>query len=238
MSTESTEVEWQRRYYAETADDYDQMHVAEKDDHIFALSILTGMLDFLEIESVLDVGAGTGRVNLFLKKQRPALRVLGVEPVAALRQVGHRRGVSESDLIDGDATALRFGPGEFDLACEFGVLHHLRRPDQAISEMLRVARKAIFVSDCNNFGQGSAISKAIKQTLCGLGVWRAVNYVKTGGKGYAISGGDGLAYSYSVFNDHRLIRSRCRSVHVINMSGAGVNHYRSAGHVALLGIKK
>ena len=53
-----------------------------------------------------------------------------------------------------------------------------------------------------------------------------------------ISEGDGLAYSYSVFNDYGQIRAQCSSVHLVNLLDAGVNPYRTATHVALLGIKQ
>jgi hypothetical protein len=49
--------------------------------------------------------------------------------------------------------------------------------------------------------------------------------------------GEGLAYSYSVFQDYPSIRRACRSVHIINTTPAGVDPYRSATHVALLGLK-
>ena len=58
----STEIETQWRYYAETASIYDSMHVDEKDEHFFALSFLVGAIDYLDIKSVLDIGSGTGRV--------------------------------------------------------------------------------------------------------------------------------------------------------------------------------
>lgn len=237
MTPELSEVELQRRYYAQTADRYDQMHVADKDEQAFALSMLVGLLDFLEINSVLDIGAGTGRVNMFLKQHRPGMRVLGVEPVQALREIGHRHGVPESELVDGDATALSFKNGEFDLVCEFAVLHHIRQPERVVAEMLRVARKAIFISDGNNFGQGSPLTRIIKQCIHAVGLWKVADYLKTGGKGYTISDGDGLAYSYSVFDNYRQVRQACKTVHVMNLSDAGVNPYRTASQATILGIK-
>jgi hypothetical protein len=108
---------------------------------------------------------------------------------------------------------------------------------RAVSEMLRVARKAIFISDSNSFGQGSRLVRAAKQALRAAGLWRIADLVKTRGRGYTITEGDGLAYSYSVFDDYRLIKASCRSMHLLNTQDADVNPYRSASHVALLGIK-
>jgi hypothetical protein len=104
--------------------------------------------------------------------------------------------------------------------------------------MLRVARKAIFISDSNNFGQGSLISRAIKQSINALGLWPVANFLKTRGQGYLITEGDGLAYSYSVFNNYKQIRQVCKSVHLLNLSPGGVSMYRTADSIALLAIKK
>lgn len=103
--------------------------------------------------------------------------------------------------------------------------------------MLRVARKAIFISDSNNFGQGSFISRSIKQLINSVGLWRVADLIKTKGKGYTISEEDGLAYSYSVFDDYKQIEAGCRSIHLLNTKDGQINPYRTAGHVALLGIK-
>jgi ubiquinone/menaquinone biosynthesis C-methylase UbiE len=175
------------------------MHLDEKDEHFFALSFMVGVIDYLGIQSILDIGSGTGRAIQYLKIVRPELRLVGVEPVKELREIGYSKGLSGDELIDGDATNLKFATGEFDLVCEFGVLHHIRNPALAIAEMLRVSNRAVFISDSNNFGQGSISSRLIKQVINLLGLWKFVDLIKTRGKGYTISEGDGLAYSYSVF---------------------------------------
>lgn len=70
-----------------------------------------------------------------------------------------------------------------------------------------------------------------------MGLWGVADYIKTKANGYSISGGDGLFYSYSIYNNYDQIRKRYKSIHVFNTLPAGINPYRSAGHVALLGIK-
>lgn len=231
------EVAIQRAYYKSTAQSYDAGHVHAKDEHYFALRFLEAAIDHYGITSILDVGAGTGRAALHLKTKYPALKIVSVEPVRELREVGRAKGLSEAELIDGDATKLPFGDGAFDLVCEFGILHHVREPAVAIAEMLRVAKVGIFISDSNNFGQGSFLSRAFKQLLDALGLWRVADLIKTKGKGYQITEGDGLAYSYSVFNDYAQIARVCRT-HIFNTEPAGINLYRTAPHIALLGIKK
>ena len=233
----SNEIRFQRDYYSKTATGYDDMHVNEKDEHFFALSFMTAAIDYFEIQSVLDIGSGTGRAIQYIKREKPELRVVGIEPVKDLRQVGHGKGLSESELVDGDATKLKFFDGEFDLVCEFGVLHHIKRHELVVSEMLRVARKAILISDSNNFGQGSFLVRTIKQLINGFGLWGVADFIKTKGKGYTMSEGDGLAYSYSVFNDYKQIRTQCQNIHLLNTKDGHINPYRTASHIALLGVK-
>jgi len=229
----------QEEYYKKTAQNYDEMHLkaGEDEEHEFALSFFSSIIELYSIKSVLDVGAGTGRTITFLKDKYPYLHVVGIEPVTELREIGYSKGISKDTLIDGSGTSMNFKDGEFDLVCEFAVLHHVARPQDMVSEMLRVAKKAIFISDSNNFGQGSVTSRIFKQAVNSLGLWKAYNFVKTKGKGYQITEGDGLAYSYSVFNNYKLIEQACKTIHTINTKGKSIDHYSSAEHVAVLGIK-
>jgi ubiquinone/menaquinone biosynthesis C-methylase UbiE len=232
------EVKLQRKYYAETAAKYDNMQISPKDEHQFALAILSSMIEYHDIKSVLDVGSGTGRAIRFLKARHPDVRFVGIEPVEELRNIGYAAGLSPDELRDGDVNKLQETDGEFDLVCEFAVLHHVPKPALAVAEMLRVARKAIYISDANNFGQGGLAARSLKQTIKALGLWRLFDFLRTGGKGYHVSAGDGLFYSYSVYDNFPQIRSACKSVHQFNTVDAGVCLVRSSPHVAILGLKK
>jgi SAM-dependent methyltransferase len=238
MRNPTVEIEKQRRYYAKTAHQYDAMHVDAKDEHTLALSFLVASLNYLGVRSILDIGSGTGRAIHYIKAHCPGLRVIGVEPVRELREVGYSHGLSKEDLIDGDATKLPFGPSEFDLVCEFAVLHHVRKPEQIVAEMLRVSDRAIFISDSNTFGSGSLLARSAKQMLNLFGLWPLANWVKTKGKVYTLSACDGVAYSYSAFNNYKQVKRRCKCVHLLNTKPGGVNPYKTASHVAILGIKK
>jgi ubiquinone/menaquinone biosynthesis C-methylase UbiE len=231
------ETEIQRKYYSDTHNLYNEMHTNGKDEHFFALTIMVAMLDFYNIKSILDIGSGTGRALLYIKEKRPNIKILGIEPVDALRQEGYKNGLSETELITGDAYHIQFKDEAFDLVCEFGMLHHVKKPSIVVSEMLRVSKMGIFISDSNNFGQGSLVSRSIKQLIDCVGLWKLFDFFKTKGKGYTISEGDGLAYSYSVFNNYKQIKKNCTSVHICNTNDAGTNHYRTASHICLLGIK-
>jgi ubiquinone/menaquinone biosynthesis C-methylase UbiE len=83
---------------------------------------------------------------------------------------------------------------------ECGILHHVKEPDQVVREMMRVSRKAVFLSDENRFAHGTTFGRWAKLLLCKMRMFRAAYLLKTAGKGYRFSEGDGLAYSYSVFD--------------------------------------
>src|SRR5262245_54139937 len=118
MTMQPDEVIQQARY-TQVAADYDTLHADI--EHIVALSFLVGLLDFAKVKSVLDVGAGTGRAMRFLQHHRPDIRIVGVEPVEALRRVAHEKGIPADSLIEGNGYELPFRDGEFDLVCEVGV---------------------------------------------------------------------------------------------------------------------
>ena len=227
----------QRAYYASTAGTYDDTHI-DAEEHRLGLHMMLAAIRHYDFGSILDVGSGTGRALTFVKSEVPGIRVVGIEPSAELRAIGHGKGLTPHELLDGDALRLPFDDDSFDLVCEFSALHHIAEPGRAILEMLRVARRGIFISDTNNFGQGPLVVRLIKQAINAVGLWPFADWVKTAGRGYSVSAGDGVAYSYSVFNDWPEIRRQCRIVHVMNTDGAGINPYRTAAHVAVLGMKR
>lgn len=230
------DVELQREYYRKTAARYDEMHGGEGGVDSLAFAFVNSVIAHLGCQNVLEIGSGTGTVLDALARINPTIQVTGVEPVAELREQGYLKGLSRGQLIDGDATRLSFANKSFDLVFEFAVLHHIRNPELVISEMLRVARKGIVICDSNNFGQGSFLGRSLKQLLRSAGLWGLANWVKTRGRGYILTEGDGVSYSYSVFTNLRQIRSQCSHVHIMNISEASPNLYRTAGSVAVLGI--
>jgi len=194
-------VEIQRRYYAETAASYDEMHAQEGDDTVAKSKLLQALVRMVEARTVLDVGAGTGRGIRHMLEAMPDLSIRGVEPVAALiEQAEKKNGIPGGVIVEGTGEALPFADGSCDVVCSFSILHHVAHPDAVIREMLRVARKMVVIADSNRFGQGSYAARLLKLALYKAKLWPVVNYLKTGGKGYQITPGDGLAYSYSVYD--------------------------------------
>jgi ubiquinone/menaquinone biosynthesis C-methylase UbiE len=76
---------------------------------------------------------GTGRALEIIKRRWPGATVVGVEPVEAMRKVGHEKGIPERELIGGDALNLPFEDDSFDFVIETGVLHHIKTPLKAVT---------------------------------------------------------------------------------------------------------
>ena len=228
--------EIQKNYYTTTANEYDSQHLSHGDEHYLALNYLDGLIRFNNVKSVLDIGAGTGRVALFLQKRNPELRIISLEPVKELRDIGYAKGLDQSELLDGDIYSLSFANSSFDLVCAFGVFHHLENPLAALGEMQRVSRSSIFISDSNNFGQGSTASRFIKQTLNTFKLWELAVFIKTKGKKYSILAGDGLAYSFSMFSLIKTLKSNY-SLYFLSTVPSNGNLYKTASHVAVFAHK-
>jgi len=195
------DVQIQRQYYRDTAAHYDAMHAGEGDDDPINLRLVFALLRMMEARTVLDVGAGTGRAIRHLMENMPDLTVRGVEPVPArIEQAIQKKGIPEGLIIEGVGEDLPFENASVDVACAFAMLHHVSNPDAVVCEMLRVARKAVIIVDGNRFGQGKWPLRILKLCLYKAGLWGLINYLKTGGKRYNLTEGDGLFYSYSVYD--------------------------------------
>jgi ubiquinone/menaquinone biosynthesis C-methylase UbiE len=191
----------QREYYERTAHLYDTQHGFEDDAHYLALRYISTFIGALGISSALDVGCGTGRGMRYLSNKNPSVALHGIEPVGALiRQAVGTNGIAATSITKGFGDALPFADGRFEAVYECGMLHHAKDPNGAVREMMRVSTKAIFLSDENRFAHGSTLARWGKLFLCKTRLFRGAYKLKTLGKGYRLSEGDGLAYSYSVFD--------------------------------------
>jgi SAM-dependent methyltransferase len=91
-------------------------------------------------ERALDSGTGSGALAFALA---PHVReVVGVDLVPELLEQARKRAeqLSNVSFVEGDATKLPFGYGEFDLAGTLRTLHHIGRPELVVAELARVTR--------------------------------------------------------------------------------------------------
>jgi ubiquinone/menaquinone biosynthesis C-methylase UbiE len=211
----------QRQYYASSALHYDALHVSENDAHGIALRYLSALMREFELRSVLDVGTGTGRAVTYLAQAHPRAFIVGVEPVPSLLALARAKPDAErASFASASGYRLPFADASFDAVCQFGVLHHVKDPNAVVREMTRVASKGVFLSDSNRFGQGRISARLLKLLLAQCGLWPAANFVKTRGAGYTISAGDGLSYSYSVFDSFDIVRAWADRVVLVPTSQA------------------
>ncbi len=194
--------ELQASYYAATAAQYDTVHGEELGPaHDYAVSLLK----LRNCKTVLDVGAGTGNaIKLF---HHSGFDVRGIEPVAELIEVAFTKGVAPETIIQGEGQQLPFEDNSFDAVCEFGMLHHVQEPERVVKEMVRVARYMVIIVDSNRFGQGPRATRLLKLLIYKMGLWKAADWIRTKGKGYMVSEGDGVFYSYSVYDSLHILRN-------------------------------
>ena len=93
---------------------------------------------FSGTEAALDSGCGTGALAFALAPW--VAEVVGVDARADYLEAARAAAAANVRFVEGDATALPFGYGEFDIAASLRVLHHVRRPELAVSELARVTR--------------------------------------------------------------------------------------------------
>lgn len=107
------------------------------------------LLDDLEVDlcaplvrdrSVLEVGCGTG---LLLRRLAPLAReALGVDLSPGMLARARARGLT---VVEGNAQALPFPDGRFDVAVSFKTLPHVPDLGRALAELARVVRPGGFV---------------------------------------------------------------------------------------------
>ena len=89
-------------------------------------------------ERALDVGCGTGALSYALAPLVGA--VVGVDSSAEYVAAAQEEAPDNCVFVEGDAEALPFPYGDFDLVGCMRVLHHARRPELVVSELARVVQ--------------------------------------------------------------------------------------------------
>ena len=102
---------------------------------------------FTGAEAALDAGCGTGTLAFALAPH--VAEVDGVDPRAEYLDAGRAVAPANVRFTEGDVMSLPFGYATFDIAGCHRVLHHVRRPELAVSELARVTRPGgrLFIVD-------------------------------------------------------------------------------------------
>jgi SAM-dependent methyltransferase len=93
---------------------------------------------FRGTELALDSGTGTGALAFALAPH--VGEVVATDTREDYLEAGRAMAPENVRFLEGDATALPFGYATFDIAGCLRLLHHVRRPELAVSELARVTR--------------------------------------------------------------------------------------------------
>lgn len=98
-------------------------------------------------ERALDAGCGTGALAFALAPH--VAEVVGVDASPSFLEAARRGAPANCVFLEGDAMALPFEYGSFDIGGCLRLLHHVRRPELVVSELARVTRPGgrILVAD-------------------------------------------------------------------------------------------
>lgn len=222
-------------YYDQTAQKYDALHNVEP-EHDLAIDLGWRLLG--KVDSALDVGAGTGRALLRISQIDPSVSLHGIEPSREMIKLAEER-LPKAFLRQGTGESLPYSDGQFDVAVATGIMHHVDDPAKVISEMFRVARKAILISDHNNYAFGGDRARRVRMLLkvCGLLDW--ATYVKQGFKRQGYSEDDGYWYPYSLLDNYEHIANLSQRLHIIPTRAAtgGGNLVFAQSHMAIVALR-
>lgn len=119
--------------------------------------------------TILELGAGEGYLTKLimerLKYKKYVATEISDDGVKRLREKG-------IEALKMDAEKLNFEDNSFDIVCAFDAMHHVCEPGKMAQEMLRVARKNVFLIEAN----GSCIIRRLLE--------RTSKYKEVGEKSY------------------------------------------------------
>jgi ubiquinone/menaquinone biosynthesis C-methylase UbiE len=146
-----------RREFSRQAHNFEAPRSLFRDTSI--LEWIGGHLPVAPGARILDVAGGTGRLARHLAAGADGATGVVVDLTDEMLSVGLRSALDDGRtdvvFVRGDATALPFPAGEFDLVvCRFA-LHHMPRPFEAIAEMARVCRRDGMVAVIDMVAGGS-----------------------------------------------------------------------------------
>jgi len=99
--------------------------------------------------SVVELGAGDGEMTDLIRERRPAW-CAALTPSDVVEAGAERlRGKGYATARRADACATPFADGEFDVVITYDVMHHVADPAAMAREMVRIARRRVFLIEAN-----------------------------------------------------------------------------------------
>ena len=96
-------------------------------------------------QRVLDIGCGTGSLAIMLKRDKPSVEVVGLDPDPNALEIARRKAAQDGapiDFVQGFADAVDRPSGTFDRVLSSLMLHHLTAEDRraTLAEVFRVLK--------------------------------------------------------------------------------------------------
>lgn len=137
---------------AEILDDYNDWHRQRKQAgdpesplvHPWYASVAGELEHCRGTARVLEVGCGRGSFALWLARQKPGFEITGLDFSSAAIEIARERAAAENarvQFVVGDAEALPFDTGSFDLVISCECMEHVPHPPQMARELARVLRR-------------------------------------------------------------------------------------------------
>jgi SAM-dependent methyltransferase len=99
--------------------------------------------------TVVELGAGDGEMTDIIRERRPTW-CAAITPSDVTEAGAERlRAKGYATARQADACATPFADGEFDVAIAYDVMHHVADPAAMAREMVRIARRRVFLIEAN-----------------------------------------------------------------------------------------
>lgn len=128
--------------YSDLAATYDRTRSRAGEVEGFWMPAIDRLVGLQSGARILDIGCGTGRLAVPLSGTH---RVVGLDPSRDMLAMARGKG-GRAAFVRGDACALPFRGGSFDLALAVMVVHLVRDAAAAVREMARVAARAVIAT--------------------------------------------------------------------------------------------
>jgi ubiquinone/menaquinone biosynthesis C-methylase UbiE len=122
------------------------------------LKLIEDIIPLSSCNTALDVGCGNGFSSYYLSQSIRGHVYGGDYSLKMLSSHPMKKNIVNLDILD-----LPFRSNEFDVVNSWEVLHHIEKPEIAVSEMVRVAKRYLVIFVLKNCG----VEKIIFYSKCG-----------------------------------------------------------------------
>lgn len=127
-------------------------------------------VDLSKINNFLDVGPGTGALEVEIAHNFANVKIYGIDISEELRKVCTAKGIKNAEFQHGSITDIPFEDGKFDLVVNIGVLQNFNGSmDRALDELCRVVCVGGFLymvaldGECNWYKDGTRVKNPLNQ---------------------------------------------------------------------------